>query len=81
MNEKIATNDILSGINSALNILTYSIQHANNKEFRDTLIQFRNKFENVHWDLYLIAKEKQYYVPAAPGGESDVQQVKQVACK
>lgn len=76
MNEKVAINDLLSGLNTMINMCTYTIQQSNNKNFRDIVVQKRNKLENLQWEVYLIAKEKGYYVPAAPGGEADVQEVK-----
>lgn len=76
MTEKIAINDTLSTINSMINMLNYSIQQANNKNFRDTLISSRNTLEDYQWQLYLIAKEKEYYIPAAPAGQADIEQVK-----
>lgn len=81
MNEKIAVSDILADLHSAITMCTYAIQHANNKKFRDTLVQARNKYEDLEWDLYLIAKQKQYYVPAAPAGQADIEQVKQAISK
>ncbi len=81
MNEKVAVNDVLSSVNSLITMLDYTIQQANNKNFRDTIVQARNKLENVQWEIYMEAKQKQYYVPAAPGGEADIQQVKNSASK
>ena len=77
MNEKCSVNDVLSSVNSIINKLNYSIEQANNKNFRDTCVQFRNVFENIQWNVYEFAKSKQYYVPAAPAGEADLEQVKQ----
>ena len=77
MNEKCSVNDVLSSVNSIINKLNYSIEQSNNKNFRDTCVQFRNVFENVQWNVYEYAKSKQYYIPAAPAGEADLQQVKQ----
>lgn len=76
MTEKICVNDVLSTLNSMINMLNYSIQQANNKTFRDELIASRNSLENYQLEVYLIAKEKQYYVPAAPAGAADIEQVK-----
>lgn len=76
MTEKTSVNDVLSSINSIINLLNYSIQQANNKNFRDTLITSRNSLENYQWQIYLIAKEKGYYIPAAPAGQADIEQVK-----
>jgi len=77
MNEKCSVNDTLSSINSIINKLNYSIEQSNNKNLRDTCVQFRNVFENLQWNVYEFAKVKQYYVPAAPAGQADLEQVKQ----
>ena len=76
MNEKVALNDVLAGLNTMINMCTYTIQQANNKNFRDIVVQKRNKLESLQWEIYLIAKEKGYYIPAAPAGEADLEQVK-----
>lgn len=76
MTEKIGVNDVLSTLNSTITLINYSIQQANNKSFRDALIASRNSLENYQWQIYLLAKEKGYYVPAAPAGVADVEQVK-----
>lgn len=76
MTEKVALDDVLSCINSTISLLNYTIQQTNNKNFRDTIITYRNKLENLQWQVYLINKEKGYYVPAAPAGEADIEQVK-----
>lgn len=77
MNEKLAMDSVLSCTNTIITLINYSIQQSNNKNFRDTLIEERNKLENLQWQVYLINKEKGYYIPAAPAGEADVEQVKQ----
>lgn len=76
MDEKVAISDVLSCLNSMITMCDYTIEQSNNKNFRDTIIQKRNKLENLQWEVYLIAKEKGYYVPAAPAGKADVEQVK-----
>ena len=76
MTEKICVNDVLSTLNSMITMINYSIQQANNKTFRDELIASRNNLENIQWEVYLLAKEKQYYIPAAPAGAADLEQVK-----
>ena len=40
------------------------------------MIKIRNVLENIQWHVYLIDKEKGYYVPAAPAGQADIEQVK-----
>jgi len=81
MNEKIAVSDVLGCVNSAITMMTYSIEHADNEQFRQVLIDTRNKFDNIKLDTYNIAKSKGYYVPAAPAGEADIEQVKNTVCK
>ena len=81
MNEKIAVNDILSNLNTAITLVNYSIQQSNNEQFRDILIDNRLKLENLQYDMYKIAKEKTYYVPAAPAGAADIKQVKSIVSK
>ena len=76
MTEKTGISDVLSTLNSIITMLDYSIQQSNDKNFRDTLITSRNSLENYQWQIYLIAKEKGYYVPAAPAGQADIEQVK-----
>ena len=76
MTEKVALNDVLSCTNSIITLCNYSIEQSNNKNFRDALINARNDLEQIQWKIYLIAKEKGYYVPAAPAGEADIEQVK-----
>ena len=76
MTEKVAFNDVLSCTNSVINLINYSKQQSNNKNLRDSLIKSRNSLENIQWDIYLISKDKGYYIPAAPAGEADIEQVK-----
>ncbi len=76
MNEKVALDDVLSCTNSMITMLNYTIQQANNKSFRDTITNARDSLENLQWQIYLINKEKGYYVPAAPAGQADIEQVK-----
>lgn len=77
MNEKLAMDSTLSCTNTIITLINYAIQQSNNKNFRDTLIEQRNILENLQWKIYLINKEKGYYIPAAPAGEADIEQVKQ----
>lgn len=81
MNEKMSVNDTLSCLNSTITLLEYTIEQSNNKNFRDSIVDARNKLEDIQWELYLIAKQKGYYVPAAPAGQADIDQVKQSISK
>lgn len=81
MDEKMSVSDTLSCTNTMITLLEYSIEQSNNKNFRDSLIACRNNLEDIQWELYLIAKQKGYYVPAAPAGQADIDQVKQAVSK
>ncbi len=81
MDEKMSVNDTLSCLNSTITLLEYTIEQSNNKNFRDSIVDARNKLEDIQWELYLIAKQKGYYVPAAPAGQADIDQVKQSISK
>ena len=76
MNEKQVVADTLSSCNALINLLNYSIMQSDNKNLRDTFINYRNKMENLQWEIYVIAKAKGYYIPAAPAGIADVEAVK-----
>ena len=51
------------------------------KFYDNITVSARNKLENLQWQTYLLAKEKGYYVPAAPAGEADITQVKNAISK
>jgi spore coat protein CotF len=76
MNEKEAITDTLSNCNAVINMLTYSIGQGNDKNLRDTFARYRDELEELQYEIYLIAKQKGYYVPAAPGGQADKDAVK-----
>lgn len=78
MNEKQAVADTLSSLNQIISMLTYSAIHTNNKKLKDTFQQARNQMESLQWEIYLIAKQNGYYVPAAPAGQADIDAVKQL---
>lgn len=81
MNEKLAVSDLLGCLSSTINKINYAIQESENENFRQLLIDERTKFDDLKWDTFLIAKEKGYYVPAAPAGEADIEQVKTAISK
>ena len=76
MNEKQAVADTLAGVNALINMLTYSVMQSNNKSLRDTFVTYRNQFEDIQWQIYVVARDKGYYVPAAPAGMADIDAVK-----
>lgn len=78
MQEKTMVNDILAGINGELVRYGEMIPQTENKELKQTLKQFRNSCEQSQEQLYQMAREKSYYVPASKATEEEVQHVKQL---
>ncbi|MBQ3104736.1 MAG: spore coat protein [Lachnospiraceae bacterium] len=76
MQEKTMVNDTLAGINGELIRYAEMIPQTENKELKQTLKQFRNACEMSQEELYKIAREKAYYVPADKAGEEDIKHVK-----
>ncbi len=76
MQEKTMVSDTLAGINSELTRYAEMITQCENKELKQTLKQFRNACEQSQEEIYQIAKDKNYYVPAAKATEQEVTQVK-----
>ena len=76
MNEKTMVADTLAGINGELVRFAEMIPQTENKQLKDTLKQFRNACEQSQEELYQIAREKSYYVPAAKATEEEVAHVR-----
>ena len=76
MQEKTMVADTLAGINGELVRFAEMIPQTENKELKQTLKQFRNACEQSQEELYEIARNKSYYVPAAKATEDEVKHVK-----
>lgn len=76
MQEKIMVADTLAGINSELTRYAGMIAQSENKELKQTLKQFRNACEQTQEELYQIAREKSYYVPAQQATAEEVAHVR-----
>lgn len=76
MQEKTMVADTLAGINGELTRLAGMIAQSENKELKQTLKQFRNACEQSQEELYQIAREKAYYVPAQKATEEEIAHVK-----
>ncbi len=78
MQDKTMVNDTLAGINGELVRFGEMIPQTENKELKQTLKQFRNACEQSQEELYQLARERSYYVPAAKASEEDVKHVKNI---
>ncbi len=76
LNEKTMVSDALTGVNGELTRFGEMIPQTENKELKQTLKQFRNACEQCQEELYGIAREKSYYVPASKATEEEVAHVK-----
>ena len=76
MNEKTMVADTLAGINGELVRFAEMIPQTENRELKNVLKQFRSACEQSQEELFQIAREKSYYVPAARATEEEVQHVR-----
>ena len=76
MQEKTMVNDTLAGMNGELVRYGEMIPQTENMELKLTLKQLRNACELSQEELFQIAREKAYYVPADKAGQEDIEHVK-----
>lgn len=76
MSEKTMVSDTLAGINGELVRFGEMIPQTENKELKQTLKQFRNACETSQEEIFEIAREKSYYVPAQKASRDAVEHVK-----
>ena len=76
MQEKIMVSDTLASINGELVRFGEMIPQTENKELKSALKQMRTTCEQSQEQLYEIAREKSYYVPAAPASREEIEQVR-----
>lgn len=76
MDEKTMVSDTLTGINGELKMYAEYISQSEDPKLKQTLKQMRNKAEAAQEQIYQIAREKSYYVPAAPASKEEIEQVR-----
>lgn len=76
MQEKTMVADTLAGINGELTRYAGMIAQSEDKELKTALKQMRNACEQSQEELYNLAREKSYYVPAAKATEEEIRHVK-----
>ena len=76
MQEKIMVSDTLASINCELVRFGEMIPQTENKELKSALKQMRTTCEQSQEQLYEIAREKSYYVPAQKASQEEVDHVK-----
>lgn len=78
MNEKTMVIDTLTGINGELLHYGEMIPQTGNKQLKETLKQMRSQCEMSQEEIYQIAREKQYYIPAAPATQEEIEHVRSI---
>ena len=76
MQEKIMVSDTLASINGELVRFGEMIPQTENKELKSALKQMRTTCEQSQEQLYEIAREKSYDVPAQKASQEEVDHVK-----
>ena len=76
MQEKTMVSDTLSGINGELVRFGEMIPQTENKELKSALKQMRAACEQSQEQLYQIARDKSYYVPAQKASQEEIDHVK-----
>ena len=78
MDEKTMVADALVGINGELKMFGDMIPQTENKELKQCLKQIRNQCEMSQEEIYKIARERGYYVPAAKATKEEVEHVRMI---
>ena len=78
LDEKTMVSDDLAGVNGELVRYGEMISQTENKELKQCLKQIRNQCEMSQEQLYQVAREKSYYVPAAKATQQEINHVKSV---
>ena len=81
MEEKCMVNDILANVKAGLTNYQHAIAEAENMQLRQTLQQMRNNDESFQYELFKIAENKGYYVPAAPATQNEIETVRNTVNK
>ena len=79
--DKTMVADTLAGINGELMRFGEMIPQTENKELKTTLKQFQAACEQSQEELYQIAREKSYYVPAAEATQNEIEHVRNLFSK
>lgn len=76
MDEKTMVTDTLVGINGELVGYAGMIPQTENKELKQTLIQFRDAAEKSQEEIFQIARERSYHIPAPQATKKDVEHLR-----
>ena len=80
MNEKTMVADTLAGINGELVRYGEMIPQTENPQLKQTLKQMRSQCEMSQEELYQLAREHDYYIPAQKASNQEIEHVKHILC-
>ena len=78
MQEKAMVSDALNTLKSGLKTYTDMISQTENQQLRSTLQQMRNEAEQSQYELYTLAKNKNYYQPPSQASQNEINTLKSV---
>lgn len=78
MDEKTMVSDALTGVNGELKMFGDMIPQTENAQLKQTLKQMRNQCEVSQEELYQIARQHSYYIPAQKANQQEVEHVKHI---
>lgn len=76
MQERDILNDLLGGAKASISCYTTAIVECSNQQLRSTFQTLRTEAEQMQYQLYQMAEQKGYYMPAPEANKNDVQQIK-----
>lgn len=76
MRDQDMVNDILAGTKASINSYTTAITECSNQTLRSTLQTLRNEAEQFQYQIYQMAEQKGWYMPAPQANQNDIQQIK-----
>ena len=76
MDEKTMVNDILENVKASLTSYQTAISEAENTTLRQSFQQIRNGDESFQYELFKIAQNKGYYIPAQKATVTQISTVK-----
>ena len=72
MDERTMVTDTLTGINGELVRFANMIPQTENEDLKQTLTKFRNACEKSQEEIFHIARERSYHVPAPQASQKEV---------
>ena len=81
MQEQVMVSDALNSMNAGLKSVSDMISQTENQQLRQTLQTMRNEAETCQYELFTIAKNKNYYPPAQKATQDEIMSVKNSICQ